>query len=60
MELKQLRDYARTCIERRPDLKSDIIELYQLCLDEIEEGGSREHEISLCQSDIEQLMEEES
>lgn len=60
MDLKQLRDYARTCIANRPELRGEIIDLYQLCLDEIEEGGSEQHEISLCYSDIEQLMETKS
>jgi hypothetical protein len=56
MDLKQLRDYARTCIADRPELRDEIVGLYQLCLDEIEEGGSRQHEIDLCHSDIEELM----
>ena len=60
MDLKQLREYARTCIADRPELRDEIVGLYQLCLDEIEEGGSAQHEINLCQLDIEQLMESNS
>lgn len=57
MDLKQLKDYARTCIDERPELRDEIVGLYQLCLDEIEEGGSRQHEIELCYSDIKELTE---
>lgn len=56
MDLKQLRDYARTCITDRPELRDEIVGLYQLCLDEIEEGGSPQHEVGLCHRDIEELM----
>lgn len=57
MELQQLRDYARTCISDRPELRDEIVGLWQLCLDEIQEGGSRQHEIDLCYRDMEELME---
>jgi hypothetical protein len=57
MELQQLRDYARTCINDRPELRDEIVGLWELCLDEIQESGSRQHEINLCHSDIKELME---
>ena len=57
MELQQLRDYARTCINDRPELRDEIVGLWELCLNEIQEGGSRQHEINLCHRDIEELME---
>jgi hypothetical protein len=57
MELQQLRDYARTCINDRPELYEEIVGLWQLCLDEIEEGGSPQHEVGLCYRDIKELME---
>lgn len=56
MDLKQLRDYSRTCITVRPELWDEIVGLYQLCLDEIEEGGSPQHEVRICHRDIEELM----
>lgn len=57
MELQQLRDYARNCISDRPELRDEIVGLWELCLNEIQEGGSRQHEINLCLRDIEELME---
>jgi hypothetical protein len=39
-----------------PQHKSEIMDLYQLCLDEIEEGGSPQHEINLCRNEIVELI----
>jgi len=52
MDLNQLRDYAKNCIAKRPELGDEIADLYELCMDEIEEGGSPQHEIDLCYRDI--------
>ena len=40
------------------DLKEEINDLYQLCLDEINEGSSIENECYLCEDSIKQLIEE--
>lgn len=47
-------------IEKFPQHKEEILEYYQLALDEIEQGGSVENEISLCISDIDQLIDDEN
>lgn len=54
--MEHLKTYVNEMIEKYPQHKSEIIGLFQLCLDEIEEGGSREHEIELCINDIKELI----
>lgn len=56
--LEQLEEYVKKAIKEYPELKSSIMSLFQLCLDEIEEGGSRTHEIELCVNDIEENINE--
>lgn len=58
MELEQLKEFVKTSIKEHPELKTDILGFYYLCLDEIDEGESETNEISLCISSIEQLIEE--
>jgi hypothetical protein len=56
-----LQDFQNTCgeyINKYPELKNEILDIYTLCLDEIEEGGSVEHEISLGITDLEELINE--
>jgi len=55
--MEELLKYAKMVILNRPDLKSEIEDLVQLCRDEIEQGGSVEHEVSLCWEDINQLID---
>ena len=56
--MENLKKYVYETIEKYPNLKEDIMNLYQLCLCEIEEGGSIESEIYSCENDIKQLIEE--
>jgi hypothetical protein len=56
--IEELQKYVQDKIKLYPELKSEIISLFQLCLDEIEEGGSRKHEIDLCITDIDQTINE--
>lgn len=56
--MKELMEYARTFVKEHPEHKSEVSDLIQLCVDEIEEGGSSEHEISLCYSSIKELLEQ--
>lgn len=54
-----LKDFQNTCgeyINKYPELKEEILDIYALCLDEIEEGGSIQHEISLGMTDLEELI----
>lgn len=59
-----MKDYLKTFVEEKkktyPQLTKEITDLYQLCLDEIEGGGSVVHECELCISDIEDLILEET
>jgi hypothetical protein len=54
--MEELNIYVRESIKAHPHLVFTINDLYQLCLDEIEQGGSEPHEIQLCTSDIEELI----
>ena len=60
MNLQQLRVFINESARKHPHLKSEMHDLYWLCVSEIEEGGSPDHEIQLCFNDIEQLIEQES
>lgn len=60
MTLEQLRKWVDEKMTQHPELRSDIRDLYRLCLDEIEDGGSVEHEIELCINDIDELIDENS
>jgi hypothetical protein len=58
-----LEDFQNKCgeyINKYPELKQEILDIYTLCLDEIEEGGSVQHEISLGMTDLEELINENS
>jgi len=54
--LHELKTYVRGRIAQYPDLDEEISDLFDLCVSEIEEGGSTQHEINLCHSDIESLI----
>lgn len=58
MTLQQLTEWVRETVKKHPDLKSEILDYYVLCIDEMEDGGSEQHEIELCVNSIEQLIEE--
>ena len=54
--MKQLLEFAKQTMERYPAIKSDVEELIELCVMEIEDGGSRRHEIELCWRNIHDLI----
>lgn len=56
MTLQELRTFAKETIEKYPQHRKEIVGLYNLCKDEIEEGGSTEHEIELCLNEINELI----
>jgi len=58
MELQQFKNYIKEQIVKYPSLKEEILDFYQLAIDEIDEGGSVTHEIELCQESIKQLIDE--
>ncbi len=55
---QDIKKYATDMILKYPTLKDMIIDLYQLCMTEIEEGGSEHHEFDLFQRDVDELIEE--
>ena len=58
MNLHELKIYAVMMVLDYPTLKEEIWDFVQLAIDEIEEGGSEEHECSLAQRDIEFIVNE--
>ena len=56
--MTNIKQYATDMILKYPTLKDMIIDLYELCMTEIEEGGSMENEFSLFQRDVDELIEE--
>ena len=57
MDIQDLKKYCREVIFKHPEHEEEIVELYLLCVSEIEEGGSPSHEIELCMSDVNDLIE---
>ena len=58
MNLAELKKIAVQLIEKYPALKTEIVELYQLAVDEVEEGGSEMHESPLSYQDMMNLVDE--
>jgi len=56
--MKQLREDLRAIVAKYPQLKDEVNDFYQLCQDEIEEGGSEQHEIELCRGSVQELVDE--
>jgi len=52
--------YAKQCSATHPHLKDEIYDFVYLAIDEIEDGGSEQHETSLAYEDIKQLIDEDS
>jgi hypothetical protein len=59
-ELAKLGIWINQQIKSYPQHKDEIIDFYQLCLDEIEGGASIDNEIYLCKDSIEDLINGES
>jgi hypothetical protein len=60
MNLEYLNNFIKRKKEEYPSLRSDINDLYYLCLSEIDEGGSESNEVDHCISAIEELIEDNS
>ena len=55
--LKELLLEARKAIANHPNHRCEIIDLYTLAIDEIQEGGSEAHEYELFQGSIEEIKQ---
>lgn len=56
MDLQSLKQFVRDCIKSHPDRAEEIKDFYFLALDEIEDGGSEQHEYSLAVTSIKELL----
>jgi hypothetical protein len=56
--LRLLKEKVRETSSKYPHLKEEIYDLWQLCIDEIEEGSSIENECSLCENSIDDLIDD--
>jgi hypothetical protein len=54
--MKELREYVIEMMKKYPQHKEEMMDLFVLCMDEIEEGGSPQHEMELCRNEIEELV----
>ena len=54
--LTELKTYCTKMIGENPTLKDEIQDLYQLACDEVEQGGSENHECELAYSDIDYII----
>jgi bacterioferritin-associated ferredoxin len=55
-QVSELKKFVRETIKDFPQLKEEVTDLFQLCLDEIDEGNSVDNECNLCRRDIEELI----
>ena len=58
MDLLELRAYARVNSRLYPALATQIADLVELAIDEVDSGGSEQHECELAYLDIEELIKE--
>jgi len=58
MNIKQLKEHAQWIIQNHPILKDEVVELFELAMSEIEEGGSESHECQLAINDMDELVNE--
>lgn len=56
--MEELVQWAKKYKDTHPDKFYQIWDFISLCDDEIEQGGSPEHEIELCKESIRQLVGE--
>jgi hypothetical protein len=57
MNLQEFKNEIRERIVKFPSLKEEILDFYELAINEIEEGNSVTHEINLCIQSIEDLID---
>ena len=60
MNLTELFSFCQDKIKEFPELKEDIIDLYQLAVDEVDEGGSEHHECELAFNEINDIIKDET
>lgn len=58
MTIEELKGYVRDKGKEYPHLCTELIELYELAVGEIDTGGSEQHECELAYNDVEELIKE--
>ena len=58
MNMEELKQYARSKANAHLALRTEIADLVELAIAEIETGGSEQHECDLAYHDIEELIKE--
>ena len=56
--LTQVQNAVKPYVDKYPVLKRPILEEYELCISEIEDGGSFEHETELMVGSIKEIVGE--
>jgi|1_EtaG_2_1085319.scaffolds.fasta_scaffold02715_17 hypothetical protein len=57
--MKELLIYCTNYAAQYPQHAQEIMDFYQLALDEVEDGESEDHEVELCMESIQQLINPE-
>jgi len=58
MTIQELKKFATNSIDKHPLYQEEITDLFQLCIDNIEDGESEQNEINLCYNEILELIKE--
>jgi hypothetical protein len=58
MNKNQFRDWVQDMVNLHPNKRIEILDFFWLAMDEIFDGGSEQHEISLAVNDINELIKE--
>ena len=56
MTLKYLLEKCKEAAKKRSELRQDIMKLYVMAQDEVDEGGSEDHEVELALEDLKALI----
>jgi len=59
MLLSELASWCSQKVREYPLLEERIMDLYWIAHDEVEDGGSSEHESELCMGSVKELIEQE-
>lgn len=57
MSLYGLRTFCAHIMHQHPNLKDQVIDIYRLAVDDVEDGDSEDHACELAINDLKQLVE---
>ena len=55
--MKYFKEFVNEKINQYPNFKMEILDFFWLCVNEIHDGGSEQHEINLAINSINELIE---